>query len=241
MLTRSAIRHLMKHGFIKVIPEPIKIGPNSIDLRLGYSLKMYAPPQYDKPATEWHRVPVVDPVSGGLFHAIDPKNPPPLVDVPKLTNGSWLLVPGQFYLGVTLEETYCRGVVPHLDGRSTCGRLSIEVHKTAGVGDNGFQGRWTLEIEVTEPVLVRPGDRLLQIYFSPAWGEGLAIAIASMQDRGHHPTMDGSLHVAGGGILEDGGPHDYGALIELHDLYGQDDGGHHYQKSEDVQGAKPLD
>ena len=192
---------------------------------------------------------VQDPVSGVLYSAIDPKNPPPLIDVPKAKpwNGKgdegWLLVPGQFYLGVTMEETFCRGVIPHLDGRSTCGRLSIEAHKTAGVGDNGFRGRWTLEIEVTEPVLVRPGDRLFQVYFTPAWGEGVAIAIASMLGRGVSINLDEELYVAGGGFLQDGDPRDYGPLIEVNDLYGQgeDKGGHHYQGSKEVRGPSPLD
>jgi len=151
MITRPAIIALMEAGLIKVTPDPVKIGPNSIDLCFGDSLKMYHPTR--------GRVPVADPVSGAMFYAIDPKKPPPLIEVPKLEDGRWLLVPGQFYLGCPREETYCRGVVPHLDGRSTCGRLSIEAHKTAGVGDNGFCGRWTLEIEATEPVFLAPGDR----------------------------------------------------------------------------------
>ena len=165
MISRKAILSLMSKGLIEVNPKPLKIGPNSIDLCLGDSLKTYHP--------EKGRVRVTDPVDGGQYLALDPHSPPPLLDVPKLSGGQWLLVPGRFYLGVTKEETFCKGVVPHLDGRSTCGRLSIEAHKTAGVGDNGFRGRWTLEIEATEPVLVSPGDRLFQVYFSPCWGAEL--------------------------------------------------------------------
>lgn len=222
MISRSAIQSLMKAGLITVTPEPVKMGPNSIDLRLGDELKSYHPTK--------NRLQVVDPVSGATHYALDPKNPPPLVDVPKLPDGRWLLVPGQFYLGITLEETYCRGVVPHLDGRSTCGRLSIEAHKTAGVGDNGFRGRWTLEIEVTEPVLVAPGDRLFQVYFTPCWGEGLALIIQST-------ITENLVRVA----WQIDGADVCAPLLEIDDLYGGQGEGHHYQGSKGVRGPSPLD
>jgi deoxycytidine triphosphate deaminase len=261
MITRPAIQALMEAGLIRVTPDPVKIGPNSIDLRLGDTLKQYHPTK--------GRVAVRDPVSQGIHYAIDPKNPPPLIDVPKVQEATtdagkhgdfgcyfdgmlplgggyedcWLLVPGQFYLGATLEETYCRGVVPHLDGRSTCGRLSIEAHKTAGVGDNGFQGRWTLELEATEPVLVRPGDRLFQIYFTPAWGEGLAHLIHNAVDCYFQADIckQDPGYVDAGGLMQDGEPRHRAPLLEVNDLYGQDDGGHHYQGSKKVEGPSPLD
>lgn len=233
MLSRRAIKYLLNSGLIRVEPPSNHIGPNSIDLRLGDSLQRYAPVEYSRPPRMEYerpdvmnnRIKVVDPVDGATYYAIDPKSPPPLVDVPKLgdashipeaARGKWLLVPGQFYIGMTLERTYTRGVVPHLDGRSTCGRLSIEAHKTAGVGDNGFDGRWTLEIEVTEPVLVGPGDRLFQVYFTPCWGERMGQLI-------HDYSKDGDLRT----------------LLELNDLYGGD--GHHYQGSDEARGAAPLD
>jgi len=249
---------LMEAGLIQVTPDPVKIGPNSIDLRLGDTLKTYHPTE--------GRVTVRDPVGGAEYATIDPKNPPPLIDVPKVneTFGTyppragtmmgmvpwdedkykdcWLLVPGQFYLASTMEETFCKGVVPHLDGRSTCGRLSISAHKTAGVGDNGFRGKWTLEIEATKPVLVRPGDRLFQMYFTPAWGSGLAYFIRAL----HNGTpawlnRDDPMWVDAGEILPDGGPRDFGPLFELSDLYGEKGEGHHYFGSGGVRGPEPLD
>lgn len=198
MLTRPAIESLIAQGYIEVAPAPSKIGPNSIDLRLGDELKTYHPTE--------GRIEVRDPVSGSVYLALDPRNPPPLVDVPKHGDGYWLLVPGRFYLGVTHESTKTIGVVPHLDGRSTCGRLSIEAHKTAGVGDNGFHGNWTLEIECTEPVIVRPLDRLFQVYFSPAIGS------KGLRDL----------------------------RLDKETLYCQDNG-HHYNLSEGVKPASPLD
>lgn len=232
MIPRAAIKVLLEAGLIKVNPDPVKIGPNSIDLRLGDELKVYHPTE--------NRVAVVDPASGLVYQALDPKNPPPLVDVPKLPDGRWLLVPGQFYLGVTLEETYCRGVVPHLDGRSTCGRLSIEAHKTAGVGDNGFRGRWTLEIEVTEPVLVAPGDRLFQVYFTPAWGSGLALLLKGLlEDTTGLEFWQGSVTYQPPRSGAGRPPFQEGSLLELHDLYGSN--GSHYQDSKKLRGPAPLD
>jgi len=248
MISRDAIKALIEAKLIEVKSQfPLRIGPNSIDLHFGDSLKQYHPKE--------GRTPVFDPVHEGLFLAIDPKNPPPLIDVPKVDKDGyrdcWLLVPGQFYLGVTEEETYCRGVVPHLDGRSTCGRLSIEAHKTAGVGDNGFRGRWTLEIEATEPVLIRPGDRLFQIYFTPAWGAGLAhfirTAAPSPPQTGEHWVVppfakfnEQDPMYVDFGVAPDGQPLTTDPLLEVNDLYGKD-GGHHYQGSDQVRGPSPLD
>jgi deoxycytidine triphosphate deaminase len=240
MISRAAIKYMMSKGLIQVTPAPVKIGPNSIDLCLGDTLKMYHPTK--------NRVPVTGP-DGATYQAIDPKNPPPLIDVPhpikRDSSGFedyWLLVPGQFYLGVTKEETYCRGVVPHLDGRSTCGRLSIEAHKTAGVGDNGFQGRWTLEIEATEPVILRPGARLFQVYFTPCWGEGLAYLIHSKYDGTAAWINDSDPNfISVGPMMGDGEPSGLAPLLELDDLYGKDGSGHHYQMSNKIRGAAPLD
>jgi dCTP deaminase len=52
-----------------------------------------------------------------------------------------------------------------LEGRSSLARLGVSVHATAGFGDIGFDGHWTLEISVVKPVLVLPGIEVCQIYF----------------------------------------------------------------------------
>jgi dCTP deaminase len=199
----------MEKGLIQITPPPTHVGPNSVDLRFGPHLKQYNPED-----SRWVRV--QDPLTGVEISAIDPRNPPGLVEVPTLPDGGWVLIPGRFYLGETLERTYCRGVVPRLDGRSTSGRLSIEVHRTAGVGDNGFDGVWTLEITVTVPVIVRPGDRLLQVYFEPALGVDTATGI--LQD-----SLTEGL-----------------SQYETRDLY-VSGRGHHYQQSSSVGGPAPLD
>jgi dCTP deaminase len=65
----------------------------------------------------------------------------------------------------------CAGLVPWLDGRSSVGRLGISVHSTAGRGDDGFFGRWTLEVSVVHPVRVYPGMKVGQVTFFDLRGE----------------------------------------------------------------------
>jgi len=227
LLSRPAIKRLMEAGLIEVEPEPVNIGPNSIDLRMGASLK-----RYDRGGF----IPYTD-EAGKVHRAIDPTDPPALVDLPpqrmfnRKTNRwaeGWLLTPGDFYIGTTLEKTTCKGVVPHLDGRSTCGRLGIEAHKTAGVGDNGFSGFWTLEIQAAEPIFLRPGDRLFQVYFTPCWSTAFAEILIRQDARSLNQEALQSLL--------------YGelALLETEDLYAQDGRGH-YSADNAARAAAPLD
>ena len=75
------------------------------------------------------------------------------------------LIPGKLYLGRTVERTMSDGFVPMIEGRSSVGRLGIFVHATAGFGDNGFNGYWTLEISCVQPVVIYPEIEIAQIYF----------------------------------------------------------------------------
>lgn len=77
-----------------------------------------------------------------------------------------LLLPGKLYLGVTAEYTETHNAVPFLEGKSSTGRLGIDIHATAGKGDVGFCNHWTLEISVAMPVRVYAGMPIGQlIYF----------------------------------------------------------------------------
>ena len=77
-----------------------------------------------------------------------------------------VLQPGKTYLGSTIEYTETREFVPFLEGKSSVGRLGIDIHATAGKGDVGFCNHWTLEISVSQPVRVYSGMPIGQlIYF----------------------------------------------------------------------------
>ena len=79
----------------------------------------------------------------------------------------FILQPGELYLGVTEEYTETHNAVPFLEGKSSVGRLGIDIHATAGKGDVGFCNTWTLEISCVKPVRVYGGMPIGQlIYFS---------------------------------------------------------------------------
>ena len=78
----------------------------------------------------------------------------------------FVLIPGTLYLGVTEEYTETHHAVPFLEGKSSVGRLGIDIHATAGKGDVGFCNTWTLEISCVQPVRVYAGMPVGQlIYF----------------------------------------------------------------------------
>ena len=78
----------------------------------------------------------------------------------------YILQPNRLYLGVTIEYTETLAHVPFLEGKSSIGRLGIDIHATAGKGDVGFCNTWTLEISVTQKVKVYPTMPIGQlIYF----------------------------------------------------------------------------
>ena len=75
----------------------------------------------------------------------------------EIDEDGFLLQPNTLYLGVTEEYTETHAHVPFLEGKSSIGRLGIDIHATAGKGDVGFCNYWTLEISVTQPVKVYAG------------------------------------------------------------------------------------
>lgn len=82
-----------------------------------------------------------------------------------------VLEPGTLYLGRTVEYTETQNLVPMLEGRSSVGRLGLFVHVTAGFGDVGFKGFWTLEIHCIQPIRVYPNVEICQIYYHSIEGE----------------------------------------------------------------------
>ena len=76
-----------------------------------------------------------------------------------------VLKPGKLYLARTVEYTETKEFVPMLEGRSSVGRLGICIHVTAGFGDVGFAGYWTLELFCVQPVRIYAGVQIAQIYY----------------------------------------------------------------------------
>ena len=82
-----------------------------------------------------------------------------------------VLQPSQLYLGRTVERTETHNLVPMIEGRSSVGRLGLFVHVTAGFGDVGFCGYWTLEMFAIQPVRVYAGVPICQIFYHDLRGE----------------------------------------------------------------------
>ena len=83
----------------------------------------------------------------------------------------FILMPGVGYLMHTHEKIHTDKYVPILDGKSSIGRLFCFVHVTAGYGDPGFDGQYTLEVAVLQPLIVYPGMRFCQIRFHTLVGD----------------------------------------------------------------------
>ncbi|MFO7849394.1 MAG: dCTP deaminase [Spirochaetia bacterium] len=119
---------------------PRQLNPNSYNLRLHDKLLVYAGSELDMKVantTEDITIP-----AEGLS-----------------------LEPGRLYLGRTVEYTETHNAVPMLEGRSSVGRLGLFIHVTAGFGDVGFKGYWTLEIFCVQPITIYPGVEICQIYY----------------------------------------------------------------------------
>jgi dCTP deaminase len=83
----------------------------------------------------------------------------------------FLLLPTKLYLGVTEEYTETLKHVPFLEGKSSIGRLGIDIHATAGKGDVGYCNTWTLEISVRQPVRVYAGMPIGQLIYFEVSGQ----------------------------------------------------------------------
>lgn len=76
-----------------------------------------------------------------------------------------ILQPNVLYLGRTVEYTKTDKLVPMIEGRSSIGRLGLFIHITAGFGDVGFAGYWTLEIFCFSPVRIYPNVEICQLFY----------------------------------------------------------------------------
>lgn len=143
ILTDLEILSLIETKDIVIEPfRPSSLGTNSYDVHLGEVLGTYDKRVLD--AKSHNKI--------NLFN-IGPEG--------------FVLQPGVLYLGVTEEYTETHTTVPFLEGKSSVGRLGIDIHATAGKGDVGFCNTWTLEISCVQPVRVYAGMPIGQlIYFS---------------------------------------------------------------------------
>jgi dCTP deaminase len=175
----------LQSGAIEVVPEPPEehLNPASLDLTLGPKVAVYRKAVYfsvggqawmpdeqgihrnaNGDALDYSRACLSDmmwPHPPGILSCKE-KNEVITFDMPQQ---GWLLRPGIGYLMHTAERIHTKKFVPVLDGKSSLGRLFMTAHVTAGYGDPGFNGQYTLEVVVTHQLVVYPGMRFCQIRF----------------------------------------------------------------------------
>ncbi|VFQ46722.1 dCTP deaminase [Desulfoluna butyratoxydans] len=101
-----------------------------------------------------------------------------------------ILEPHRLYLGRTVEYTETSNLVPMLEGRSSIGRLGLFVHVTAGFGDVGFKGFWTLEIFCIQPIRIYSGVEVCQIYYHTLEGSHETYSSGKYQgNKGIQPSL----------------------------------------------------
>jgi dCTP deaminase len=146
ILTGPEIRRRLDSDIIIDPFDVRQLNPNSYNLRLHDEILMYEEIVLDMRRPNRYR-----------RHHIPPEG--------------LVLSPNKLYLGRTLERTETYNLVPMLEGRSSIGRLGLFVHVTAGFGDIGFRGFWTLEMYAVQPVRIYAGVPICQIFYHTVEGE----------------------------------------------------------------------
>ena len=141
-------KEIERHMGNEIIIKPFnksQLNPNSYNLRLADELMIY----------DLHELDMKNRNSGHLI---------------KIPEEGYLLEPNKVYLARTMEYTKTACFVPMLEGRSSVGRLGLFIHVTAGFGDVGFSGYWTLEMFCVQPIRIYSGVEICQIYFHTVLG-----------------------------------------------------------------------
>ena len=142
---KEIARHMVEAIFIEPF-DPRRLNPNSYNLTLHNELLVYENRLLD----------------------MKMENPVEQLTIPE---EGLVLQPDRLYLGRTQEFTRTENFVPMLEGRSSVGRLGLFIHVTAGFGDVGFAGYWTLEIFCVQPIRIYPGVEIYQIYYHDIRGD----------------------------------------------------------------------
>ena len=166
ILSGKEIKKQVKKGNISIDPfTDEQINPNSYNLRLHPDLLVY-----DNDILDMRE-----------------KNPASPLVIP---DNGLLLEPHKLYLGRTEERTSTDKYVPMLEGRSSVGRLGLFIHITAGFGDIGFDGFWTLEIFCVQPIRIYSGLEICQIFYHTIDGDfDLYRSKKYQSNRGVQPSM----------------------------------------------------
>lgn len=180
----------------RIYSADLKIGPNSIDVSLAN--KVIVPTRITLDLD-------------GNFKIIDPYEPEsyPRCSIKNLVKDPLTILPGEFILGCTQERFSCAGPLNYnsdngrsnfsllnywkqnYEGRSTLGRLGLMSHITAGYGDYGFSGYWTLELHNVSRfgIVLHPGMRIGQIVFTSVLAPSFYDGSYTNQDQEPMPQV----------------------------------------------------
>jgi dCTP deaminase len=146
ILSGNGIRSAIECGTIRITPfDKAQLNPVSYDLTLGDDVVKYC-------------------ASGPAGVFLDAQVSSPFERYTMMPEG-FILTPGEGYLMHTRERIWSDRFVPVIDGKSSIGRLFVQVHQTAGFGDPGFDGQYTLEVTVKYRTRLYPGMRIAQVRF----------------------------------------------------------------------------
>jgi len=127
------------------------IQPSSIDVRISNLFRVFR-----------------NHTRGVIDVKVDTTDLTELVEIPADASEPFMLHPGEFVLGSTLERVVVPDdLVARIEGKSSLGRLGLLIHSTAGFIDAGFDGHVTLELAnvASLPITLYPGMKIGQVSF----------------------------------------------------------------------------
>lgn len=147
VLTDSEILKNLWGGNIVISPfEQKYLNPNSVDLTLNGLCKVY------------------------IDETLDCKKPN-LTREFTIPDDGYVLQPNELYLyscneRIGVKENICATVM----GKSSLGRLGLDIHVCAGFIDTGFEGSLVLEMRVIKPLRIYPNQKICQVKFEYTTG-----------------------------------------------------------------------
>ena len=152
ILSDRTIREQLAAGRIVIDPlDESLIQPSSIDVRISNLFRVFRN----------HTRGIID-VKHDMVDLTE------LVEIPDGSDEPFMLHPGEFVLGSTLERIAVPDdLVGRVEGKSSLGRLGLLIHSTAGFIDAGFDGHITLELAnvASLPITLYPGMKIGQVSF----------------------------------------------------------------------------